>query len=273
MVSIANHPQPNTKISARRLSTLLNHIDFKSANSMDSYVTENGKSYVKHHLIDFGTILGSGGRGPQPKYRGYESEIDPHKLFFRIVTLGLYIPEWERTPNDVDYSCIGRFHSEFFDPDKFTFIFPNPAYDELTDRDGFWGAKLVISFSDELLRAVVEKADYPDPEAAEYLLQNIIERRDKTGRYWFDKVCPLDNFIIENSKVGSQVLYFKDIAIETGLESDGTAYRYTVYHNGKVISSMKDIGTSTNIDLPQPDEWNVSKLPEDFPHHQWKIAL
>nr|MBC8276782.1 hypothetical protein [FCB group bacterium] len=252
----------------------LNHIDFKSANSMDSYVTVNGKSYVKHYLIDFGTILGSGGRGPQPKYRGYESEIDPHKLFFRIVTLGLYVPKWERVPHEVEYPCIGRFHSEFFEPDKFTFIFPNPAYDDLTDRDGFWGAKLVMSFTDEQLQAVVEKADYPDPEAAEYLLQTIIERRDKTGRYWFDRVCPLDSFTIEQSREEGQSLDFKDIAVETGLESeDAAVYRYTVYHNGKEIASAKDIGSSTKIELPLPDEWNVNEPPENFPGHQWKIAL
>ena len=252
----------------------LNHIDFKSANSMDSYVTENGRSYVEHHLIDFGTILGSGGRGPQPKYRGHESEIDPHKFFYRIITLGLYVPKWERVPHEVEYPCIGRFHAEYFEPDKFTFIFPNPAYDELTDRDGFWGAKLVMSFSDEQLRAVVEKADYPDPEASEYLLRNIIERRDKTGKYWFDRVCPLDDFTIKPGKEGGQSLNFKDISIETGLENEnGAVYRYTAYHNGKEITSAKDIGSITRIELPQPGGWNVNDLPKDFPAHQWKIAL
>jgi hypothetical protein len=250
----------------------LNHIDFKSANSMDSYVTENNKSYVKHFLIDFGTILGSGGRGPQPKYRGHQSEIDPHKLFFRIITLGIYVPEWERVPDQVEYPCIGRYYAEYFEPEKFTFIFPNPAYDELTDRDGYWGAKLVMSFTDEQLRAVVDKAEYPDPEAADILLGNIIERRDKTGRYWFDRVCPLDDFSIELQNENLK-LTFTDVAVETGLQTDPGKYRFSFYHNGMEISRNNDLGSVMKIELPKPDNWKKTELPTDYLAPQWKIVL
>jgi hypothetical protein len=42
----------------------LNHVDAKAINSLDTLITENGRSYVRHHLLDFGSALGSGGIGP-----------------------------------------------------------------------------------------------------------------------------------------------------------------------------------------------------------------
>ena len=39
----------------------LNHHDTRSINSMDTLVEENGIRYLKHYLLDFGSILGSSG--------------------------------------------------------------------------------------------------------------------------------------------------------------------------------------------------------------------
>ena len=38
----------------------LNHYHYRSINTQDRYETVDGKSYVKHYLIDFSTALGSG---------------------------------------------------------------------------------------------------------------------------------------------------------------------------------------------------------------------
>ena len=43
----------------------LNHQDTRSINSMDTLVTENGIPYLKHYLLDFGSILGSAGVEPK----------------------------------------------------------------------------------------------------------------------------------------------------------------------------------------------------------------
>ena len=36
-----------------------NHVDSKAINSLDTLITEKGKAVVRHHLIDFGSTLGS----------------------------------------------------------------------------------------------------------------------------------------------------------------------------------------------------------------------
>ena len=255
----------------RVLAAWLNHIDSKAANSMDTYFNENEKSYVKHYLIDFGTILGSGGRGPQPKYRGYENEIDPKAMTLRFFTFGLYSPRWERVPDRVEYPCVGRYYSDFYHPKKFKIIFPNPAYDNMTDRDGYWGAKLVMSFTDEQLRAIVREAQYPDAEAEEFLLETMIERRDITGRYWFNRVCPLDNFIVTDYEDGLQKLQFTDLAVETGLESaEKSVFRYSASLNGKTMIPLTEIGNRCEINLPDPTSFNSDG---NYPVNQWELTL
>jgi len=258
----------------RVVGAWLNHIDAKGANSMDTYIEEDGKGYVRHYLIDFGTILGSGGRGPQPIYRGHENEMDPQAFLFRILTFGFYIPGWEKVSEKVEYPCIGRYYSEFFHPQKFKPIFPNPAYDNLTSNDGYWGAKLVMSFTDEQLRAVVAEAKYPDPEAAEYLLRTLIERRDMTGRYWFNRVVPLDNFELVVNDNGWQELHFSDLAVETGLEQAGeTNYRCSLNRNGIEVFEFTELGMKTRIQLPDPVKYSLYGGRVIIPENQWEVTL
>jgi len=258
----------------RVMSAWLNNIDAKGANSMDTYISENTKSFVRHYLIDFGTILGSGGRGPQPIYRGYENEMDPHAFILRILTLGLYSPGWERVSERVEYPCIGRYNSRFYHPQKFEIIFPNPAFDNLTDLDGYWGTKLVMSFTDEELRVVIAEARYPNPEAAEQLLKSVIERRDITGRYWFNRVTPLDRFELITNETSEQELKFVDLAVETGLEPSGkTFYRYSLRRNGVEITPLSHLGDKTSIKLPNLEKSIYKYMKPDHLQDQWEVTL
>jgi hypothetical protein len=54
----------------------------------------------------------------------------------------------------------------------------------MTDRDGYWGAKIVASFSDEQIAAAVAK--YEDPRARDYVVRTLT-RRDKIVRHWFER--------------------------------------------------------------------------------------
>ena len=55
----------------------LNHVDAKAINSLDTLVTENGRSFVRHHLIDFGSTLGSGGVAPADYWAGTQYLLEP----------------------------------------------------------------------------------------------------------------------------------------------------------------------------------------------------
>src|SRR6185295_2007441 len=104
------------------------------------------------------------------------------------------------------------YESAVYQPQDFKEMIPQPAFRAATDRDGYWGAKIVASFSDEQIAAAVEAAQYEDPRARDCLVSNLIVRRDKIARYWFDRVAPLDFFSVEDD-----ALRFRDLAVDIGL--------------------------------------------------------
>ena len=50
-------------------SAWLNHVDSKSINTLDTVVEQNGKQVVRHHLLDFGSTIGSAGVYPREAVR------------------------------------------------------------------------------------------------------------------------------------------------------------------------------------------------------------
>jgi hypothetical protein len=90
---------------------------------------------------------------------------------------------WEAS-EDPELPAIGFIDSKTFDPKGWRPDYPNPAFDERTDRDIRWGARIVAAMSDSLIRAAVEQGQFEDPRATEYLTRVLIERRDKIVQAW-----------------------------------------------------------------------------------------
>lgn len=258
----------------RVVAAWLNDIDATAANSMDTWITEGDKSFVKHFLINFSTFFGSGGRGPHPKHRGYENEADPHAALIRIITLGLYVPEWEKVYDRVHYPLIGRYHFENFHPMKWKAIFPNPAFDNTTDLDGYWGAKLVMSFTGKEIHAMISTGQYSNEGAAGDLAMMIIERRDITGRYWFNRVTPIDRFRITEDDHNLHALTFEDLAVETKLNSvESVVYRYSIKRNGIQIGDYVDLGNRTSVPLPDLKIYQPVSGVSEYPADQWEVTI
>ena len=64
----------------RLFAAWLNHDDARAINSIDTYVEENGRRYIRHYLQDFGSNLGSGSTSAQQPRGGYEYLIEPGKI-------------------------------------------------------------------------------------------------------------------------------------------------------------------------------------------------
>ena len=231
------------------VSAWLHHYDTKANNSLDVYVEEG---YMRHYLIDFGSTLGSRAGKPKPPIGGHENDADPHEMIRNILLLGLWPRPWEQV-KPVRYPSVGSFRSDIFHPQKYKGIVPNPAFENMTRQDGYWGAKLVMSFTDEQLAAAVAEGQYSDPEAASYILQTIIERRDIVGRYWFSKVNPLDKFEIRKTPDDRQELRFVDLAVEGGLESAAqTEYRCDLMRAGEYVREI-EMSNQTHVPLEISD--------------------
>ncbi len=229
------------------IASFINHYDTKDQNTLDTYIEEDGRKFIKHHLIDFGSTFGSNGDRPKDGKIGYCNTFDLRDVMVSWATLGLKKWGWENA-KPYQYASIGYFESEIFEPNKWNPIVPNPAFENMTPRDAYWGTKVVMAWRDEHIRALVETGDYSDQAAKEYLIKTLIERRDKIGRYWFGKVAPLDDFEFADDG-NSMSLKFQDLAVKYGLEVDSdTKYMWSVSYNGKkLVNDLSQIGLTLDF--------------------------
>jgi hypothetical protein len=198
------------------MSAWLNHLDAKQQNSLDIVVEEDGQLRVVHCLIDFGSSLGSAGIAPNAPRDGVEYDFDLGAIGARLFSGGIYTRRWEVYSHEPEHPSIGFYSTDLFDPGSWSSNYPNPAFQNRTIRDGYWGAKLVASFDEEQIRAAVSAGRLSDPVAEETLVQAIIGRRDLTVEYWFSRVTPLEEPSVSGPP-GAPLLSFRDLAVAAGV--------------------------------------------------------
>jgi hypothetical protein len=196
------------------LCSWINDWDTKDQQFLDMFVeTRDSLGHVEHYILDVGSSFGAGAAGPKAVWAGYEHTVDLKWIGRRFMTLGFTEEPWRRARQETGIPSVGLYESVVYKPQDFRQLMQQPAGRAMTDRDGYWGAKVVASFSDAQIAAAVDAAKYDDPRATEFLVQNLIVRRDKIARYWFDRVAPLDFFHVEDG-----ALRFHDLAVDIGLE-------------------------------------------------------
>jgi hypothetical protein len=222
------HPHEHRReLRANRVfAAWLNHDDSRGLNSLDMLEGEPGRQWIRHYMFDFGSIMGSGSTTPQAPRAGNEYILEWGPGFKTLATLGLYIRPWILVDYWEGAKSVGRFEGDFFDPVEWRPEYPNPAFDNMTPEDAFWGARLVAKFSNEAIRAVVTKARYSEPGAAEHITTTLIKRRDKVLRAWLTGVNPLVNARLSSDGM----LTFENAAVDSGIANPATQYRYTLSH-------------------------------------------
>jgi len=230
----------------RGLSVLfawLNHTDAKGENSLDTVEGEGENARFVHHLLDFGDSFGSDSDIAKDPRHGQEHIVLPIK-WSRMTTLGLAAPDWETVHYPKEMPAVGNFTAAAFDPLTWKANYPNPAFVQMTPLDGYWGARRVMAFRDEQIRAIVEEGRFQDPKVVDYMTRVLESRRDAIGRAWFRPVLPLEGFRIVDDH-----LAFDDLAVQYGFSSPGSYHlNWFVWHNE--AQQKEDVPTSDNPVLP-----------------------
>ena len=164
----------------RVISSWLNDTDRRDANTMSVY-TDQG--YIRHLVQDFGNTLGANGASIHYPIYGQAYLVDPRYMMISGLSLGMYVRPWDEidAQDYIPHPSVGYFRSETFRPGQWVSVHPIPAFENMTLRDAFWGAKQVMSFSDEDIIAIVKSGQLSNKNAEEYLTQTLIERRDMIG--------------------------------------------------------------------------------------------
>jgi len=245
-----SHPNRRELRGLYVLCSWIGFWDTKDANFLDSFVsTGDSLGHVEHYLLDPGSSLGADANGVKRLEDNYEYLIDFGWMARRLVTFGFVEEPWRRAHQDTGIPSVGRFESEVFNPGTYKPEVPHTVFREMTDGDAYWGAKIVASFSDAQIAAAVGAAHYEDPRAREFLVRNLIVRRDKIARYWFARVAPLDFFAVNQDH-----LRFHDLAVDTGLsgarsydvvvEAEGKRAPLKRVHLGGADFSLQDLGSA-----------------------------
>jgi len=179
----------------RAFSAWLNHDDSRSINSLDTLVEVGGRTIVRHHLIDFGSTLGSASVTAQRARAGNEYIWEARPTLLTMLSLGFWVRPWIKVRYP-DFPAVGNIEAAYFWPDKWKPEYPNAAFDNARPDDLFWAARRVMAISDEAIRAVVRTAEFTDDGATNYLGDVIIARRDKVGLQWLTAVNPVVDFAL-----------------------------------------------------------------------------
>src|SRR5262245_13545262 len=146
----------------------LNHDDARSINSIDTYIEEDGRHYIRHYLQDFGSNLGSGSTSAQQPRGGNEYLIERGKIAKGPYSVGLWQRDWTKA-HYPHLPSLGNIEADFFEPAKWKTEYPQPAFAQMDAADAFWAASIASRFSDDMIKAIVDTGELSNPEAARIL--------------------------------------------------------------------------------------------------------
>jgi hypothetical protein len=205
----------------------LNHVDAKGINSLSSLVTENGRSFIRNYLLDFGSALGSAAVGPREGWEGYEALVEqPGEITRRALSLGFDIPVW-RTQDYFESSSIGRLPRDHakWDPERWWPHITNAAFRHMRADDEFWAATKLLAITDDMIKAAVAEAQFGDPISEEFLVKAISQRRMRILQTFLPKINP----IVDPTLDATGHLEFRNAAADAAVADRAPGYRALWY--------------------------------------------
>ena len=174
------------------------------------------------------------------------TKSDPGPRHRRQLRLVIHLRPWML----IDYPdvprSVGRFEAQAFDPLKWKPEYPNPAFDNMRADDAFWAARIVARFTDEMIGAVVQKAQYSDPRATQYVTQALITRRDKTLAAWLNQVCPAVDPVLAADGAFS----FTNAAVAARAAAPAETYQLQWFRFDNISGTRTPLGARQTISAP-----------------------
>jgi hypothetical protein len=234
----------------RVISSWINHWDFKETNTLDTYVEDNGRRFLRHYLIDLGSTLGGATSDVLNNFRGREYGFDMGNILKQLGTAGVYQAPGEKKVAPFS-PATGLFRSEGFEPQHWKPVVNAIPFENMTRADALWGTRIVMSFSELDVRRIVQTGQYTDPHDAERIISVLLERQQKIAQYWLNKTEPLADFDVRGMQDDIE-LTFRDLARDYNVAAAIPAlYTYQVRYGS--LSSPKQTTSLPQITLTRKE--------------------
>jgi hypothetical protein len=255
-----------------------NLTDMKEGNTLDSVIKRDARSVIVHYLQDVGSTFGMGANGPHDWDEGWEYLYQGDTTKRRLLSMGLWRSPWQ-TAEYVEHPAIGRFEAEVFDPLTWKPRVPTAAYIEMRADDGFWAARRVMAFDDEMIRELVKAAEFSDPAATAQLSATLIARRDKIGRAYLTQVNPIVDPVLD----GTGTLTFSNAAVLGRFASEPASYRAAWFTYDNATDRTTPLGATSSATQSMPAPTQLPMTPGALvkieiaavgaPHESWQRPL
>ncbi|HEU5057353.1 MAG TPA: hypothetical protein VFU21_12540, partial [Kofleriaceae bacterium] len=126
----------------RLLFSWVDHTDMKQQNSFSAY--DKRRRHLVHYFLDFGKSLGNYARVDGLVYVGHRTAWGISAGFKSLVSLGMWVPPWERRLLDPTFRGVGYFDAETYDPGRWTPHYRWAPFDAADRFDDYWAATLLL---------------------------------------------------------------------------------------------------------------------------------
>jgi len=205
---------------ARVLAAWLNHFDAREQNTLAMWLEEEGRTFVRHHYIDFGDCFGSRWDIDLLSRRfGHSHYLHVGHVTADFLTFGAIRRPWDTVEVSEAAPMFGYFDAHHFVPQRWKPGYPNPAFVAMRDEDGAWMARIIAQVTDDHVEAMLDEARMIDPVAERELFRTLVARRSKLLAYYLPLRSPLTHFEVGD---GGDEVCFTDLALRSEVHEPRT---------------------------------------------------
>lgn len=266
---------------ARVIAAWMNHFDSREQNSMAMWMPDNlneladghrdaeptNRGHVRHWYIDLGDSFGSEWTSESISRRlGHAWVLDFPYLAEDFFFLGIPERPWDHNHRNPEAPIFGFFSEEDFEPDVWRGEYPNPAFDNMTEADGAWAARILSRFTPGHIQAAVRAGDLTEPAHSAFLVRVLLARQKTIELRYFAKLSPLTDVTVSGGRV---------CAIDLARRKEtwpltAFGYRSTVVRGREEKPKLADVDVEdegrvcVSVPSAQPDGGKPDDAPERY---------